>query len=103
MMTIIAHYQARPGEGDRVAAILAAHVAATRTESGCVQFIAYRTEDDGDRFLLYEQYADEAALEAHRASPHFRRYVQDTIIPLLAERQVARYQEVEADLTTPGS
>ena len=98
MITLIAQYHARPGAGDRLAAVLAKHVAATRTEPGCVEFVAYRSSEDADRFLLYEQYVDEASLDAHRVTPHFRLYVQDTIIPLLLERQVARYEEVQADL-----
>jgi quinol monooxygenase YgiN len=97
MLTAIAQYQAQSGEGDRIAIVLAKHVAATRAEPGCLQFVAYRSAEDADRFLLYEQYVDDAAFEAHRASPHFRLYIQETIIPLLQERRVARYEEVEAD------
>jgi quinol monooxygenase YgiN len=97
MLTAVAQYHAQAGAADRIAAVLAKHVAATRAEPGCVQFVAYRSSEDADRFLLYEQYDDEAAFEAHRASPHFRLYIQETIIPLLLERRVARYEEVEAD------
>ena len=98
MITLIAQYHAQSGAGDRVAEVLAKHVAATRTEPGCVGFIAYRSSEDQDRFLLYEQYVDEASLDAHRLTPHFRLYIQDTIIPLLLERLVAPYEEVEAVL-----
>jgi quinol monooxygenase YgiN len=97
MITAVAQYHTQSGEGDRVAGVLAKHVAATRAEPGCIQFVAYRSSEDADRFLLYEQYVDEAAFEAHRASPHFRLYIQETIIPLLLERRVARYEEVEPD------
>ncbi len=97
MITAVAQYHAQPGEGDRIAGVLAKHVASTRAEPGCVQFVAYRSAEDADRFLLYEQYVDEAAFEVHRASPHFRLFIQETIIPLLLERRVSRYEEVEAD------
>jgi quinol monooxygenase YgiN len=98
VITLIAQYHAQPGAGDRVAEVLAKHVAATRSEPGCVTFIAYRSSEDPDRFVLYEQYVDEGSLDAHRLTPHFGRYIQDTIIPLLLERRVARYEEVEAVL-----
>jgi quinol monooxygenase YgiN len=101
MMTVIAQYHARSGEGDRVAMTLGKHIAATRAEPGCVQFVVYRSSEDADRFLLYEQYVDETAFDAHRDSPHFHLYIQDTIIPLLLERRVARYEEVEADPDGP--
>lgn len=94
MVTVIARYVALPGKGDAVAAVLARHVAATRAESGCLQFVAERSAEDGDRFVLYERYRDDVAFDAHRDSPHFRGYVEQTIVPLLAEREWARYDEV---------
>lgn len=95
MLVVIARYRARPGRGDEVAALLAPHVAATRAEPGCETFLVNRSTDDGDRFVLYERYADEAAFEAHRESPHFREYVLGGVVPLLAEREWERYALVE--------
>ena len=94
MIVVIARYQAQPGRGDEVASILAGHLVQTRGEPGCVSFLVNRGEDDGDRFVLYEQYADEAAFQAHRSSPHFRENVQNRIVPLLAERHWERYRLV---------
>ncbi len=94
MVTVIARYETLPGQGDAVAAVLARHVAASRAEPGCLQFVAERSQDDGDHFVLYERYVDEAAFDAHRDSPHFQRNVVETIAPLLAERAWARYDEV---------
>lgn len=96
MITVIADYRAQPGRADEVASVLAQHVAATRAEPGCVQFVAYRSSEDADRFALYEQYVDEAAFEAHRATPHFHTYIEGKIVALLAERRWARYEEVAA-------
>ncbi len=94
MLTLIVQWQAQPDKGDVVAAALAKHTAATRKEPGCVQFSTYRSLGDPDSFILYEQYVDEASLEAHRQTPHFERYVRDTIIALLAEREFSHYEEV---------
>jgi quinol monooxygenase YgiN len=95
VLTVVAHYRATPGKGDEVEAILARHVAATRAEPGCVTFLASRSEDDPDRFLLYEQYVDESAFQAHRESPHFARNIVDGVVPLLAERVWSRHHAVE--------
>ena len=43
MLTVIARYQVQTGMGDLVAMTLAKHVTATRTEPGCVQFVALRS------------------------------------------------------------
>jgi quinol monooxygenase YgiN len=94
MVTVVAQYQVKPGEGDKVADALAPHIAATRAEPGCVTFVAYRATDDPDRFLLYEQYVDEDAFQAHRQTPHFARYVEGVIVPVLDRRDWQRYDEV---------
>ncbi len=94
MINVIARYRVRDGSGDQVAAVLARHVAATRREPGCVQFTAYRARTAPDEFVLYEQYADDASLESHRQTPHFREYVEGQIMPLLAERIWDHYDEV---------
>lgn len=95
MLTVIAQYRTRPGAGDEVAAALEQHVAATRTEAGCVRFVVNRSVEDPDRFILYEQYTGESAFESHRQSPHFKRYIEGAVLPLLLERTWARYQLVE--------
>jgi quinol monooxygenase YgiN len=95
MLTIIADYQSYPGKGDDVAAILGMHVTRTRAESGCSQFLVNRSDDDPDRFVLYEQYVDEAAFEWHRQTQHFRDYIESGVVPLLAARAWHRYHLVE--------
>ncbi len=94
MVIVIADYQAQPGNGARVAAILARHVEATRAEAGCVDFIAYRDSEDPDHFALYERYVDEAAFEAHRDTPHFKTYIDSGVVPLLSHRRWHRLEEV---------
>jgi len=95
MLVVIAQYRTRAGKGDAVASVLALHRPATVAEPGCRAFVVNRSQDDGDRFVLYEQYDDEAAFEAHRASPHFKRYIEGQVVPLLAERSWERYSVVE--------
>jgi quinol monooxygenase YgiN len=38
----------------------------SRREDGCVNYIAHSVEGDPDTIVIYEQYRDEAAVEAHR-------------------------------------
>lgn len=97
VLTVIAHYRTQPGEGDNVAAILAMHAAPTRAEPGCVRFVVNRCDADLDRFVLYEQHADEAAFEAHRQTSHFRGYIEQAVVPLLVEREWRRYTVLESD------
>jgi (4S)-4-hydroxy-5-phosphonooxypentane-2,3-dione isomerase len=96
MLTIIVRYEVEKGKGAEVAAILARHAAQSTAEPGCAQFVAHQFEDDPDVFVLYEQYVDEAALEAHRQTPHFRENIQERVMPLLTVRQAGRYHILQA-------
>ena len=96
-VALVVHYQAQPGKGDEVAALLARHTAATRAEPGCRDFVALRGSEDPDSFVLYERYDDEDAFRAHQASPHFEGIAVAQIRPLLAERTLRFCQVVEPD------
>jgi quinol monooxygenase YgiN len=39
-------------------------------------------------FVLYEQYADRAGFDAHKAADHFDELIVRTIWPLLTDRKV---------------
>ena len=94
-VALIVHYQAKPGMGDEVAALLARHTAATRAEPGNLDFVALRGTEDPDAFVLYERYAGADAFKAHQASPHFEGIAVAQIRPLLAERTLRFCQVIE--------
>jgi quinol monooxygenase YgiN len=62
-----------------------------RKERGCRQFEVLVDTTDRTKVLLFEVYDDEQAFEAHQQTPHFRRYLAESV-PLLAarERQMLR-------------
>ena len=57
----------------------------SRKEPGCVMYQVHRHKTDPRRFFIYEQYKDDAALEAHRATPHFLQYAKKQL-PKIADR-----------------
>ena len=61
-----------------------------KDEPGCLRFDVIRDRDDSSRFYYYEVYRDDAALEAHRRSPHFKLYAEK-VEPLLAAPPERRY------------
>ncbi|HJU17289.1 MAG TPA: putative quinol monooxygenase [Stellaceae bacterium] len=42
-----------------------------RDEPGCLRFNVLQDAEDQNVYYFYEVYRDEAALEAHRAAPHY--------------------------------
>lgn len=95
MVVLVATYVAKPGMGDRVEAALREMIPLTRQEPGCRVYQVNRAVDDPDQFLLYEIYDHEAALEAHRQTPHFRRIIEETVVPLLERRERRFFRPVE--------
>ena len=74
MIVLAVTWVANPGREAEVAGIFRKLEAASRQESGCLMYIVHRHRADPARFFIYEQYQDDAALEAHRQSPHFQQY-----------------------------
>jgi quinol monooxygenase YgiN len=62
--------------------------AASRQESGCISYIPHHLEGDPDTVLIYEQYQDAKALEAHRASEHFKNHAVCGLFQKMRERSV---------------
>lgn len=87
-LVVVAHWQVRPGALDEVLAHAAELRGHTLAEPGCLGYEVHRAVAAPDTLLLVERYRDEAALEAHRQSLHYRTGVVDRILPLLAARRV---------------
>ncbi|RJP46296.1 MAG: antibiotic biosynthesis monooxygenase [Anaerolineaceae bacterium] len=71
-----------------------ANAQASRGEAGVLQFDVLQQNDDPTRFMLYEVYRDEAALEAHRQTLHFQRWAERGVPLLTGERVRVLYREV---------
>lgn len=60
--------------------------AASRQEPGCVTYIPHCVVGDPDTVLIYEQYRDDSAAEAHRNSEHFKKYAVGVLYQKMRER-----------------
>ncbi|MPZ54092.1 MAG: antibiotic biosynthesis monooxygenase [Acidimicrobiia bacterium] len=70
---VFASFSPHPDKVEEMRATLDTMVAATRDEPGCEFYDLYES-DEGTRFHLFERYIDADALEAHRASDHYKAY-----------------------------
>jgi autoinducer 2-degrading protein len=93
MIVLAVKYYAKPGQAEAVAAALQRMAPLVRAqEPGCHLYQVSRLRDNSDLFLLYEQYDDMAAVDAHRATPHFKEIIQETVIPMLEKREPEFYE-----------
>jgi quinol monooxygenase YgiN len=81
---VMAILVARPGKGGELRSLLDGMVAPSRNGPGNLRYDLWQDQTDPSRFVLDELYADEDAVAAHRATPHFQAYV--SAINDLAER-----------------
>ena len=75
MVVLAVTWIAKPGHENEVVETFGKLQIASRQEPGCLMFVAHRHRTDAQRFFIYEQYRDDAALDAHRKSAHFQEYV----------------------------
>jgi quinol monooxygenase YgiN len=89
---LIAKWTAKEGEEDAVRAALEQLREPSNAEPGCLQWQPHTDPENPRVFLIYEQYADPAALEAHAASEHFQRIALGEAIPRLESRERSFYE-----------
>lgn len=83
---------ANAGEEDRIARVFRLLQVESRKEPGCLMYIVHRHSEDPRKFLVYEQYKDDAALEAHRNSPHFHSLATGEIYTKVESRHAELYR-----------
>lgn len=72
-LSIIATIVAHPEHREMVTQALTAMLAPTRAEAGCQQYDLHVDQADPNRLVMIERWTDDAALDAHIATPHMAR------------------------------
>jgi quinol monooxygenase YgiN len=95
MICVAVTYVIKPGHEREAVELFGKLTEATRAEPGCRMYQAHRSTADPRRFFLYEQYDDQAALDAHRAAPHFAQYATGGLFGILESRLPELYQPLD--------
>ena len=89
VITLLCPIKAAPGRGCAMKAALQQLAAATVQEAGNICYRLHTT-DDPDEFIIYEQWKNQAALEAHMATEHLQKFLADED-HLLAAQPAGRF------------
>jgi quinol monooxygenase YgiN len=85
MIALVVSLQVRPGHLDEFTAAIRENAQRSfHDEPGCLYFDVTQDLADDHHFLFYELYTDQAAVDAHRAAPHFaawRRAADRCVVP----------------------
>ena len=90
-LLVVAQWEAKDGAADKVAGILDRFLPEAQREEGAKLFLISRARENPAQFLFYELFRDEAAYKAHQDSAHFKTYVAEQALPLLAKRERTQY------------
>jgi quinol monooxygenase YgiN len=82
-VTLVPFFAVKAGEETPVGRGHLEMVGLTRAEPGCLGYDLYQSLDDPALMFLYENWTDQAALDAHMNTSHFYRIVRGKIDPRL--------------------
>jgi len=88
MVSFVVRLTFAPEDRAEIAQTLSQLAIASRLEPGCVSYIPHQFQDDPNTVLIYEQYRDESALEAHRESAHFKKYAIEGMYQKMRDRSL---------------
>jgi autoinducer 2-degrading protein len=72
---IVVTVKLKPGSADTFRPIILENAtAAVRDEADCHLFHVLQSNEDSDTFMFYEIYTNEAALDIHRETPHYKKF-----------------------------
>ena len=94
MISFTVRMRFAPEDQAEIRSILQNLGSASRQEAGCANYITHFVENDPATVVIYEQYHDADALEAHRASQHFDQYATNGLYRKVRERSLEQLVEV---------
>ncbi len=95
MIVLAVTWIAKAGQEERAADLFRELTRESRKEPGCAMYVVHRRRDDPRQFFIYEQYRDDAALEAHRQSPHFQRIALGALAECAERKEGTLYAPLE--------
>lgn len=94
MLVLAVHVTIQAGHEDEVVEIFRKLQGETRREPGCIFYLVQRARENPRHYLIYEQYKDQAALDTHRATPHFKEYATNGFFRFVEERRAELFDPV---------
>jgi quinol monooxygenase YgiN len=90
---VVATFLAKPGKTDALAALLGSIVAPTRAEEGVHFYDLHQDIEEPRRFVFFESWASQAALDRHGATPHIRA-LREQLPDLIEHGEVNRLRKL---------
>ena len=76
MIVLAAQFTGKPDRKNEILRLVDVVKPLSRAESGCLTYDFYQKQPEGNEFLFFEEWRDQAALDAHFATQHFADFVK---------------------------
>jgi len=90
MRVTLVHVHIQPEHVESFVAATLRNQEGSVREPGNVRFDVLQSEDDSTRFVLVEMFRDDQAVEAHRATAHYRAW-RDQVAPWMTSPREGRH------------
>jgi quinol monooxygenase YgiN len=94
MICLAVTFLVKPGSEDRAADCFRRLTEHSRSEPGCIMYLFHRSTDDPRKFFVYEQYQDDAALQAHSGAAYYAHYVRKELPPMIESSVLEKYEPI---------
>ncbi|SEB53028.1 Quinol monooxygenase YgiN [Tenacibaculum sp. MAR_2009_124] len=89
--TLIAQIQVKANDIEIFIELAKQMVKTSNNEEGCITYELFNHIDSKDKFLFFEEYSNEDALNYHNTSDHFHQFLNDITHKLVKEPIITKY------------
>ncbi len=93
-LRVIARVKARPDKVNELRSALNSLIEPTRKEPGCLSYNLLQNNEDPTEFAFVEEWRNDAALESHLSSRHFKEAAVKLSSLVAGEPDIRRYRTV---------
>jgi len=93
-LRVIAKIKARPDKANELLSVLSSLIESTCKEPGCISYTLLQNNEDPTEFVFVEEWQNNAALESHFATKHFKDALVKLPSLIAAEPDIQRYHSV---------
>ena len=93
MIVLAARFVGKPEQRGGLISLAATVAKPSRAESGCISYNFYEQQPTSNEFLFFEEWADQAALDSHFQTAHFKKFAEQ-LPELIQGKPLIRIYEV---------
>jgi quinol monooxygenase YgiN len=92
MIVVVGRVRTDAEKRERMIEVAQTVARASREEAGCINYRVYEDTEQPNEFVFVEEWADDAALQAHFATPHIAAFMGSITEALVAPPEVNFHQ-----------